>query len=149
MRKLKISHIKKSKEDYMEEALEYYSQQYSLDSKSALDFIKYNLELRETKETIISYHSGSGGTNGEIINNFLEDTITNVDNVEYSDEYIHGVLFYVMNTTGEEQEVYYKRLLFLDTWKWHFFNMLISEQEVVDFALSKIYRLWKIQKVLA
>jgi hypothetical protein len=147
MRKLKISHIKKSKEEYMEEALEYYSQQYSLESKYALDFIKYNLELKETKDTIISYHCSSG-TNGEVINNFLEDTITNVDNVDYSEEFVRDILFYVMNTTGEEQEIYYKRLLFLDTWKWHFFNVLISDKEVEDFALSKLYRQWKIKKVL-
>lgn len=146
MSKLKISHIKKTKEEYIKEGNEYYIHHYSSSRKTAMDFLKYNLEIEETKETIKSYydndrHVPSDGSDGE--------RITNKDNIEYNEEYIRNTLFYVMNTTGEEQKLYYERLLFMETWKWDLFNMLTDEREINQFKSSKLYRQWKIKKVLS
>ena len=145
MPNLKISHIQKSKEEYMEEGLEYFTSLCASNNQTAMDFLKFSLENPDTENAIKECYKNRY----ESIDNSKEERITNVDNVDYSEDFVRSILFYVMNTTGEEQEIYYQRLMFLETWKMDFFNMLISDNEVNDFAVSKIYRQWKIKKVLA
>jgi hypothetical protein len=96
------------------------------------------------KDSVKSYYNNryepSDGSDGE--------RISNKDNIEYSESYVRQILFYVMNTEGDEQKMYYERLLFMETWKWDFMSMLHHKKEVDDFVLSPIYRKWKIEKVL-
>jgi len=143
MNELKISHIPKSKEVYMEEAEEYFSNKY----------LEENSKYKYEAETFLRCHLDMIVIDGEYYSRGYEDTegndkITNKDNVEYNESYVRETLFYVMNTTGDEQRLYYERLLFLESWKWDLFSMKISKYEIRSFHKSKLYRIWKIKKVL-
>jgi hypothetical protein len=142
MVKLNISTKYKSKDEYIKECEDYYIQSFGNSDKKAMDFLIYNLENATVKDDIKKYYNNryNGSDNTE--------RISNKDNVEYSESYVRDILFYVMNTDGEEQKMYYERLLFMETWKWDFLYMLKDKKEIDDFGLSVVYRQWKIKKVL-
>ena len=146
--KLNISDKPKTLEEYVVEANLYYRRDFSynddidLEEIYSLDEYKVNSKLRKSIIDFFKYEDEQSE----------KETIEyrNVDSIVYSEAYVNNILFYVRNSNSEdEKHLYYKRLLFLEDWKWNVIETLIlNTNELKDFCKSPEYRKWKISKLL-
>ena len=79
-----------------------------------------------------------------------DDSLKNIDGIIYSEVYIQNILFNMRNTTEDDKKYfYYKRLMFLESWKWDTISSLsITFEDLKEFCKSHEYRKWKIKKIL-
>ena len=79
-----------------------------------------------------------------------DDICKNIDGIEYNEVYVQNILFNMRNTSEDTKRYfYYKRLLFLESWKWDTIKTLsLTEEDLRNFCKSPGYRKWKISKLL-
>lgn len=133
---LKVSDKIKTKEEYYIEANIFYRSQIDKNKDNEISKLRNHLNdfFRYEYENL----------------DISEQTYTNVDGIIYDERYIKLVIDKISKSTIEmERYFYYKRLLFLETWKWNSIKITnITTTEIMKFCKSPEYRKWKISKLL-